>query len=363
MDIGGLLKRLALGFSSTGFAVSLVLTVAHASNAPLPCGGGSGCDEVARDPSSYFLGMPVSAFGMAGYLALIVASLIAIRKGGRSPIQFGLAVSLLGTLVSAYLTYHSVANIHATCTWCLTSACMMASSLVSFGLLTRSKGDDSCKSGVVGLVPWILVPLVVVGSIRYFGDRSKREIAKQYKIDLSKVSFTDLRATSHSKGDPKARITIAEFGDLMCPACREMHGRVLTFLGKFPTKVNLMFHHFPMEGEKGHELSRYAADMSEQLSSSDFWGFVDQVYGADTKPDKAALEAMFKNFGDKWSHDAAGAHESVQKAIDLGKKYGVLFTPTYILFIDQKPDAFATSADLAKVLSRPEFAAIIAPKK
>src|SRR5205823_2017679 len=105
------------------------------------------------------------------------------------------------------------------------------------------------------------------------GDRSKREITKRYRIDLSKVLYSEIASTSHFKGDPKARITIAEFGDLMCPACRQMHGRVLTFLGKFPTKVNLMFHHFPMEDEKGHELSRYAADMSERLSSFDFWGF------------------------------------------------------------------------------------------
>lgn len=73
-----LLNRFSLAFSSAGVAIAAALTVAHLSKTPLPCGGSHGCDQVASDPSSQFLGVPISLFGLLAYMLMAGLALLRI---------------------------------------------------------------------------------------------------------------------------------------------------------------------------------------------------------------------------------------------------------------------------------------------
>src|SRR5690606_19694249 len=76
-------------------------------------------------------GVPVSALGAALYLAM---TLTAVAWAARRDVEWlpvaywGLA--LAGAGYAAYLTYVELAVLHAICVWCVTSAVLLAVSLV-----------------------------------------------------------------------------------------------------------------------------------------------------------------------------------------------------------------------------------------
>ena len=355
-----LLNRLSLGFASAGVAIAAALTMAHASNTPLPCGGSHGCEQVAHDPSSQFLGIPISLFGLMAYCILVGLALLRICNLPyyRQNVMAALGLSGVGALGSIGLTYYSITHIHATCAWCLASASMMILSTVVHAILAMGKNLEETGHPLTS-IPWTFLPAGIVCWLAVFGEQEKSKAPDLSSVKLGIASLTEVKKTGHLLGDPSNPIFIAEFGDLMCPACRAMHQKVLAFQSKHPNKVSVIFNHFPLPKEQGHELSIPAAEMSERLDSVHFWEFITKVYASETKPTRKELDAMFQAQLPQAVKDEKAAKSALESERSLGTKYGIEQTPTYILFVNGKPDAVATSTNLAKVISQPEFAAII----
>ena len=106
----------------------------------LACSTG-GCETVQTSRYSSFLGVPVALYGVAGFVALFVVSLVGLQPrwlGRREPTLILAALSGLGVAFSAYLTYLEAAVIHAWCQWCIASAVLitLAFAFSVFGLLT-----------------------------------------------------------------------------------------------------------------------------------------------------------------------------------------------------------------------------------
>ncbi len=357
-----LLNRLALAFASAGLAIATVLTIAHVSNTPLPCGGSSGCDRVAHDPSSYYMGIPVSAIGMAAYVVLIGAAACRVRGVLIRLSSFvGVMVSLMGMVVSAVLTFYAVTRIHATCLWCMGSAAMMTLSTISY--LATPNGSKGIPDGgrAISGIPWALVPALGIAVTALVFGVPKPKPPDLSSINLSKVSYAEIAGSSRALGTPKARVTIVEFADLMCPACQDMHPRLLRFWLRLAHKVRLMYHPYPLKELAGHEDSEYAACLSEQLDDQGFWNFVGKVYDQPDKPNRAALDRVFASIPGKRLRSAQAAQQEVMRDIKVAQSIGIKQTPTYILFIDQKPVAKASNVDIRDVIKRPEFEAIFAP--
>lgn len=111
-----------------GLLVSLyMLAYAFGITGDVMCGLGD-CERVQNSPYAWVGSIPVSALGVAGYLALMVVSLLGLQP----PFQHSRAVSvallgggLVGVAFSAYLTYLEAFVIHAWCQWCIISAIIM----------------------------------------------------------------------------------------------------------------------------------------------------------------------------------------------------------------------------------------------
>ncbi len=96
--------------------------------APIACIG-TGCARVDASPYSEIFGVPLSALGLLSYGAIGGLGLGALRRGGPRAGAFFLGIfglALVGVLFSAYLTYVELAIIRAVCTWCATSAALIA---------------------------------------------------------------------------------------------------------------------------------------------------------------------------------------------------------------------------------------------
>ena len=113
-----------LALAGAGIVLTAYLTgSAWLAERPAFCGAGSGCDLVQRSRWSTFLGLPMALWGLATY-ALLARCLWRLRTRP-SAWRLALAVALLGTAVSWYLTAVSVLAIEATCAWCLVSFALM----------------------------------------------------------------------------------------------------------------------------------------------------------------------------------------------------------------------------------------------
>lgn len=94
------------------------------------CGVGMpGCVTVQSSQyAKLFNLIPIGVIGVAGYLAIAVAVILGRQfTGGIKRILYLAAwgMCFLGVLFSSYLTYLEPFVIHATCTWCITSAVLM----------------------------------------------------------------------------------------------------------------------------------------------------------------------------------------------------------------------------------------------
>jgi uncharacterized membrane protein len=90
----------------------------------LKCGTGA-CDTVQASRWARFVGIPVAAYGVVGYAALLTAALVGLQPawlGRRGPIVLLAALATGGVLFTGWLTYLELFVIYAICRWCVGSA-------------------------------------------------------------------------------------------------------------------------------------------------------------------------------------------------------------------------------------------------
>jgi len=90
----------------------------------LECSFSHGCDMVNASSYSQFLGFPVAAIGLAGYLAIFVIALIGQqppRVGERWPDKLVALLSGIAVVFTLYLTYAEIFILGAICQWCVVS--------------------------------------------------------------------------------------------------------------------------------------------------------------------------------------------------------------------------------------------------
>lgn len=114
--------------SMAGLFVSLYL-LAHSLGltGPLICGIGE-CDTVQSSKWAKVGPVPVSALGVAGYLALLGVALWGLQPSGqyaRAVSWLLLAMSSVALAYSAWLTWLEAFVIRAWCQWCVVSAILV----------------------------------------------------------------------------------------------------------------------------------------------------------------------------------------------------------------------------------------------
>jgi uncharacterized membrane protein len=118
---------LAAVFALLGTLIALYLLLHSLGVSSLTCPI-AGCDKVQASEYSRFLGVPVAAYGLIGFSALLVIAIAGLWRSSLFgvPIRTALRVgSGLGLLAYLPLTYLELFVIHAVCFWCVTSSVMM----------------------------------------------------------------------------------------------------------------------------------------------------------------------------------------------------------------------------------------------
>ncbi len=151
----------------------------------------------------------------------------------------------------------------------------------------------------------------------------------------------DLKAANGPyHGPADAPVTIVEFGDLECPACKAAQPEITKLLEEEP-KVKLIFQNFPLESLHKWALvgAKYLDCVSEQGNDVAF-KFISSVYEHQGEITADIADAKLKELakGAGANADTAAAcvakpetEARVRKSIALGEKMGINSTPTFFI--------------------------------
>jgi protein-disulfide isomerase len=139
-----------------------------------------------------------------------------------------------------------------------------------------------------------------------------------------------------ARGPKDAPVTIVEFGDLQCPACKAAQPAIEALVAAEPT-ARFVFQNFPLEMHNWAAKGAAYADCVGRASNDAFWKFVAKTY--ETQSDITAenadekLTALADGAGVKGAEIAACALKPETKArvdasLALGKSVDVSGTPT-----------------------------------
>lgn len=99
----------------------------------LACGVGGGCEIVQASRYAYFLGVPVAAWGLGGYLAILAVAMAGAQPRFAEERWVSLALLVLTGAAFVFSLYLSALEewvIRAWCRWCIASAIIAT---VAFG--------------------------------------------------------------------------------------------------------------------------------------------------------------------------------------------------------------------------------------
>jgi len=122
------LNRAVIVLAGLGLFDALYLLVIKLTDEPSLCIQGVGdCWSVNTSKFSEIMGIPISIFGAAAFLAIVFIQVFeqksAFLKKYAPLALFG--ITLTGSIYSAYLTYVEIWVIHAICPFCVFSALVM----------------------------------------------------------------------------------------------------------------------------------------------------------------------------------------------------------------------------------------------
>jgi uncharacterized membrane protein len=135
-----ILYSVACLFCLLGLADATYLTVLALTGETAACSGQAGCFEVLGSAYSKIAGIPVAAFGVAGYFSAFTFATFAAFNYPRTQKFFALTVGLLFA-ATLWLLYVQAFLLHAFCRYCLFSAAI-AFLLMGLVVATPSSGPS-----------------------------------------------------------------------------------------------------------------------------------------------------------------------------------------------------------------------------
>ena len=190
------------------------------------------------------------------------------------------------------------------------------------------------------LVATIVGTLLFIVAVAFFFSQWS---AAQDKTASEAQANVLLAQTSNSRGPAEAPITIVEFSDLQCPACKAVQPLVKQVWDRYPDKVRLVFRHYPLFSL--HQYAQVAAQAAEVVAASGkFWEFHDKLFEkqeewSNLSSQDAVLEA-FETYAKDLGIDTTGFKEKilsedikarVLKDVADGNSLNISSTPTFYI--------------------------------
>jgi uncharacterized membrane protein/predicted DsbA family dithiol-disulfide isomerase len=207
-----------------GLVASSMLAIDYLRRAPVFCAEGGGCDALRHTAVAVPLGIPLPLFGLGGFLALGIVSLL----GGARARFVQLALAGGGALVGGALLFAQALLGHFCPFCCVADASAIAAAVVAGVRLSRSPSPPlpawALATGGAALAAAAGVPLVV-------GARAS-PLPRAIRDEMART--------------PRGMTTVVDFVDFECPFCRMTHATLEPLLHEHEGRVRVVRRQVPL---------------------------------------------------------------------------------------------------------------------
>jgi uncharacterized membrane protein/protein-disulfide isomerase len=313
------------------------------------------CDTVSQSPWSIFVGIPLAQWGMLAFMLIIFIALSTSRDTPNRKMLWHVIffLSALYILADMYFAYITVVKIHAYCVLCLLSYVVNFSLLFSSWIIRRrfklGSFFSGLKEGTVSIWKNKSLLLSIVLLFALFGC-VKIFLPHYWVYELPPLSenvATGFTEDSHPWiGARHPDVIIEEFTDYQCFQCSNMHLILRSLISKYPNKIRLIHHHYPLDNKfnpllgntQSHEGSGQMALLAIAAGKQNkFWQANDFLYSiARQKLKELNIYKFAAKLGissDKIKSDmyAQDTLKLLEQDLDKGLKNKMLGTPSFII--------------------------------
>ena len=365
------LPLVMLFLSLLGLGLSIELTIIHYKTHTDPdfhsvcaVSDNVNCESVALSPYSVVAGLPVSIWGIAGYLVILFLSGAVIyysrrltAKNSNNSSVFLSAILFLMTLIAATVSmimgYISYAKIASICLFCMGTYVVNVVLVTMGGILIKKSSVSFFRmfSGdITGILkkPLLILFFLIIG---VFPVVTAFLTVPDYWKSTNWDDIADVSGGVNSEGDhwigaKNPEIIVTEFTDYQCPYCRGAHKRVRKLLEKYKKRVRIVHAHYPLDDKcnsnvkfKFHE---YACKFSIAAECAgfqgNFWQMNDLIFSAQesVKAKDVDIDRFVIALGlDRKKFNSCVKDKlplkKIKKDISRGAALGIRGTPSFVI--------------------------------
>ncbi|MCK4918817.1 MAG: thioredoxin domain-containing protein [Candidatus Pacebacteria bacterium] len=173
---------------------------------------------------------------------------------------------------------------------------------------------------------FIVIIMVLFGTIIYFSSS-----------DLKSSSYQEDKNWSNAeniKGPENAPITMVEYGDYECPACRNSYGMVKEVINEYQDQIKLIYRHYPLQFHKDAQGASIASECAGEQGK--FWEMHEKLYTGKRGLKEKGLKIYAKEVGvdeEKFNECFAGNgyFDKINKQKEQGEKDAINGTPAFFI--------------------------------
>ena len=232
---------------AAGLVASAMLVVDYLRPAPVFCVEGGGCDALRHTAIATPMGIPLPLFGLAGFLAIGVASLLPGQRARMA--QLGLAVISAMVGLSLLVVQFRLGKL---CPFCVVAdgSGILSALVASARLWLAAEAPVPRVLTFAGALVLVIAPVV--------------PMVAGFRINTVPQVIRDELARS-----PHGVVTVVDFVDFECPFCRMTHGDLAPLLETHAGRVRLVRRQTPLKMHVHALDAARGACCAEQLGKGD----------------------------------------------------------------------------------------------
>jgi protein-disulfide isomerase/rhodanese-related sulfurtransferase/uncharacterized membrane protein len=354
-----------LALSVLGLFDSLYLCWVYRSPSRTMACLGTGCDVARASSYSHWAGIPTPVLGAALYGTLVLLVFGEALAGAAWAARLRLAVagvSGVGFGASLYLSGIEAFVLHSWCVWCVVSAASVTGIFV-LALLELWRPaplpEEGAERAALRRHFGVVVAGIVLGIPAFVVLSRSEKTSPTPPAPAAALRERLIRPDSHVFGNPRAAVTVVEFGDFQCPYCGDAEKVARQVRQQYGGTVRFVFRQFPLA--RIHVYAEKAAEASEcAAQQGKFWQAVDEFYDHQRQLTVPDLKRYARDLGlhsRRFDRCLTGGEMAARVQQDLadGRAVGVTKTPTF--FVDDRKIEGVLSFEKFSLLLNQELAA------
>lgn len=130
-------------------------------------------------------------------------------------------------------------------------------------------------------------------------------------------------------GSAQAKVTIVEFSDFQCPACRQAEAAIKQILADYSQEVRLVYRHLPLT--QIHQQAMAAAELAEAAAAAGkFWAMHDLLF--ERQNEWAENGGKLAEYRQELGISLGGTYkDKIDQDVNEARNLGINATPTFFV--------------------------------